>query len=56
MVATIAPGPASNGVPSGEEDRHRARRVDDHEQRDEDFPEELHDRLLTSRFVSLATA
>jgi hypothetical protein len=52
QLVPVLPGPAP-GQP--EEDRHNASRVDDHEQRDEDFPEELHDRLLTSRFLSFVT-
>jgi predicted acetyltransferase len=39
LVAVV--GRATPGQP--EEDRHRARRVDDNEQGDENFPEELHD-------------
>lgn len=39
QLVAVVPGPTP-GQP--EEDRHRARRVDDHEQRDEDLPEELH--------------
>src|ERR1700731_3171283 len=49
----VVPGPAA-GQP--EEDRHRARRVDDHEQRDEDFPEELHDRQPRYRPPALSHA
>src|SRR3984957_4590160 len=44
QLVAVLPGPAA-GQP--EEDRHRARRVDDYEQRDEDFPEELHGRLAS---------